>query len=80
MGQTLSISLDVVTRLSRYRLAHDLTFSQLADAMRAAGYPVKSRLLQVALTGRCAQPWDRTLYKFEQFLKRVEPETPEASV
>jgi hypothetical protein len=60
----------VLDRLASYRLAHDLTFKQLATAMQQAGYPVQARALHFALTNRLLRaPRDRTLYKIQQFLE-----------
>jgi hypothetical protein len=66
MTETLSD----VDRLAIYRLEHDLTWDQLADEMRAAGYPVAARALHNGLTHRLRRaPTDRTLYKIRRFLE-----------
>jgi hypothetical protein len=56
-------------RLAAYRLEHDLSFEQLADEMKQAGFPVRARSLHLALTNRLqTKPRERTLYKIQQFV------------
>ena len=62
-----------VARLAQYRLERDLSFDQLAAAMQAAGFNVKSRGLANVLQGRLKEsPRDRMLYKIHAFLAMVE--------
>jgi len=62
-----------IDRLATYRLRRNLTFQQLADEMAAKGYPMRPRVLHLALTRRHSRaPLDRTLYKLEQFLVAAE--------
>ena len=62
-----------VARLAQYRLERDLSFDQLAAAMQAAGFNVKSRGLANVLQGRLKEsPRDRMLYKIRTFLALLE--------
>jgi hypothetical protein len=59
----------MLLRLAAYRLEHDLSYTELAEQMDAAGYPVRARSLHLALTNRLqTAPRERTLYKIAQFV------------
>lgn len=63
-----------VVRLGAYRLAHDLTYDQLAAEMAAAGYRVSAKSLHLAITKRHqVGPLERTLYKITQFVESRSP-------
>lgn len=64
---------DVLDRLADYRLEHNLTFGQLADKMRAAGYAVGTLALHRALTKKLrTKPRDRTMFRYRRFLEHLE--------
>ena len=62
----------LLAQLATYRLEHDLSFEQLSTQMGEAGYPVRPRALHLMLTQRLrSSPHDRTLYKVQRFLERI---------
>jgi hypothetical protein len=56
-----------VARLAQYRLENNLTFRDLSDEMRKAGWYVPARSLHLALTRRVV-PVDRTQFRIEKFV------------
>lgn len=62
----------LLAQLATYRLEHDLSFEQLSAQMKQAGYLIRARALHLMLTQRLrTAPHDRTIYKVQRFLERV---------
>jgi hypothetical protein len=62
-------STPAIEHLRIYRLRHDLTYSQLADQMTDAGYPMLMRNLhRILQNGLQVGPRDRTMFKIDQFV------------
>jgi transcriptional regulator with XRE-family HTH domain len=60
---------DDLVRLNQYRLKKDLSFRALGQL---TGIP--ERTLATVLTQADLQPWDRTLFKVQEFLRTLPPE------
>jgi len=61
-----------LARLATYRLEHDLTFEELADEMKASGYPLIARTLARLTNGLQRKPLDRTLFKIDRFIATLD--------
>jgi len=60
---------DPIDYLKRWRLANDISYERLAAMMEKARYPVRTRSLHLALTGRLrGGPSERTRFKIERFV------------
>ena len=64
--------LNELQELDRIRLAHDWSWSELAEQMSAASFPVAMRTLHYLVKGtkgtHAHDPNDRTLHKIRQYL------------
>lgn len=61
-------------RIDRYRLKNDLTWVELAEEMRRAGFPVSFSTLHHHVKGAPEQEMhERTLLRIRKFLRRVTP-------
>jgi hypothetical protein len=63
-----------IAALDAYRLEHDWTFDQLAEAMDRAHCAIPARTLHYLLKRlpRDAKPLDRTIFKIKKFLKLMQ--------
>jgi hypothetical protein len=58
-----------VRELARYRLDRGWTLQELADQMKAAGWPVPMRTLHTALTKSRLRPRPLTMHAIERFVE-----------
>jgi len=72
---------ELLGRLNEYRLDHDYTFEQLADAMEKAGFALSPRTLHYVLKRMKPDgvPHDRTLHRIRRFLESVAAKSPDPS-
>jgi hypothetical protein len=60
-----------VAELNALRLELDLSFQEVADAMRAIGYPLNPRTLHQLIRKPHMTPNERTLFKIRKYLDHV---------
>jgi anaerobic glycerol-3-phosphate dehydrogenase len=64
---------DAIDRINQYRRERFLTITALAGEMRAAGCPVATRSLHLALKHQLrTQPRETTRWKLEQFAEALD--------